>query len=208
MLAAPTYLSSKLLSLLCRMSPVLFITCLLFMLLFMSLVYCLLLSWPGGWERAASRLLWLCAGWRLFVPAVWPDRCEAAESGERSWTRGPGLRPGTLGGSFRGDQEREETPLVSGIMTWLTPEPGHHQIFRSMRGHGARIKLYLARGQYYSDRISMKDHLVSFRLFHERFLIPLSWWVNNWQAYINGWFNVDTDELTSQWFGIKTLLYN
>ena len=60
------------------------------MLLFVSLVYCLLLSWPGGCERAASRLLWLCADWRLFVPAVWPDRCEAAESGERE--TGPGAR--------------------------------------------------------------------------------------------------------------------
>ena len=59
MLAAPTYLSSKLLSLLCRMSPVLFIShvyCLCYCLCLLFTVYCC----PG--QAAGSGQLHVCSG--------------------------------------------------------------------------------------------------------------------------------------------------
>ena len=150
---------------------VLFITC----LLFMFTVYCPLSpSGRAGLRAAASRLLWLCAGWRLFVRLSGPvesDRCEAAGSGWGvSETRGPGHRAGTQGAASEVTR-RGDTPTVSGIMTWLRRGPGHHQIFRSMRERRAGIKLYLARGQYYKDRISIKAHWSLLNIFHVRFHI-------------------------------------
>ena len=139
----PIYLASSK-SLLWRMSHCVVITCLLFMFTVCVSVYCPAVPWPGaGLRAAASRLLWLCAGWRLFVrlsgPAE-PDRSEAAGSGWGS--SGPGARdigPGQ-GAEERREQlqrwpepvTRDETPLVSGIRTGLRRGPGH-QIFRSMR---------------------------------------------------------------------------
>ena len=89
----PIYLASSK-SLLWRMSHCVVITCLLFMFTVCVSVYCPAVPWPGaGLRAAASRLLWLCAGWRLFVrlsgPAE-PDRSEAAGSGWGS--SGPGAR--------------------------------------------------------------------------------------------------------------------
>ena len=81
MLTTPTYLSSKL-----EESPVEDVTlCCYHMFTVCVSVYCPAVPWPGaGLRAAASRLLWLCAGWRLFVrlsgPAE-PDRSEAAGSG-------------------------------------------------------------------------------------------------------------------------------
>ena len=160
----------------CHLSCLSHVYCLCYCLCLLFTVYCC----PG--QAAESGQLHVCSG---CVPA---GDCLSRLSGLTGVKlpglgreAGPGARdfgPGHSGAASEVTR-RADTPLVSGIMRWLTPGPGHHQIFRSMRGHGARIKLYLARGQYYTDRISMKDHLVSFRLFHERFLgflIPL-WWL-------------------------------
>ena len=159
----PIYLASSK-SLLWRMSHCVVITCLLFMFTVCVSVYCPAVPWPGaGLRAAASRLLWLCAGWRLFVrlsgPAE-PDRSEAAGSGWGS--SGPGARdigPGQGGeSSFRGDQSQWPEMRLR-LCQGSGQDWGGGQDIRysdQWERDGARIKLYLARGQYYTDRISIK----------------------------------------------------
>ena len=185
MLTTPTYLSSKLeespvedVTLCCYHMFTVYVYCLC-----LCLLSCCPLAGRGAESCSFTSALVVC---RLATvcPPVWPSRAWPVWSC-RVWvrelgTRGPGHRTGTqrrAESSFRGDQWPEmRLRLCQGSgQDW-----GGGQDIRysdQWQRDGARIKLYLARGQYYTDRISIKARQIYF--MWDFLSIYDIWWVNN-----------------------------